>query len=120
MSVVPQQVPALRRNDRVGLAVCVGVGVVAVVGLCEILVLWRHLGRVADFAAGDPGVTLEQLGEGVKALAMFDVVTRVGLLASFVMLLIWLRTARANAEVLCGAAHRRSRGWVVGAWFCPV
>lgn len=105
MSVAPH-VPGVYRNDKVGVAVCVAVGVVGVVGVWETLVLWRHLGRAADYASGEPGVTLEQLAEGVKALTMFDMVARIGLLASGIMLMIWLSRARGNAEVLCRAGHR--------------
>jgi Domain of unknown function (DUF4328) len=42
------------------------------------------------------------------------------LIMSAVVLLWWLWRARTNAEQLCHTTHRRSRGWVIGAWFCPV
>jgi hypothetical protein len=119
MSVTPQE-PVLHRNDKVGVAVCVGVGVVAIFGVCESVVLWRHLGRAEGYAAGEPGVTLEQLAEGVKALTTFDAISRVGLLASGITLMIWLWAARKNAEALCRAGHRLGRGWVIGGWVCPV
>lgn len=34
--------------------------------------------------------------------------------------LVWLWRTRRNAETLCQARHRRSRGWVVGSWICPI
>ncbi|MFI9355819.1 DUF4328 domain-containing protein [Streptomyces lydicus] len=35
--------------------------------------------------------------------------------------LVWLWRARINSELMSGAAaHRRARGWVVGAWTTPV
>ncbi|MFI6865697.1 DUF4328 domain-containing protein [Nocardia sp. NPDC050406] len=41
-------------------------------------------------------------------------------LASAVLFIVWMWRARLNAEALCLARHRRSRGWVIGGWFCPV
>jgi Domain of unknown function (DUF4328) len=28
--------------------------------------------------------------------------------------------ARLDAEIVCGAPHRRGRGWIVGSWITPV
>jgi hypothetical protein len=62
--------------------------------------------------------------------------TIVVMIAAGVVFLVWLWRARLNAEwigeldVLRGSVdgevtpvvnlHRRSRGWVIGGWFCPV
>jgi len=119
MSLYPQA-PVLHRNIKFGTAVCVSVGLVAALGIWETFVLWRHLGNAVDYAAGAPGVTAQDLAEGVQALTMFDVVTRVGLLASGILVMVWLWAARENAEVLCRANHRHAVGWVIGGWFCPV
>jgi hypothetical protein len=115
-----QQAPVLPRKVRAGTAVCAGVGVVAALSIWETFALWRHLGKAVDYAAGAPGVTSQDLAEGIKALTMFDVVTRVGLLASAILVIVWLWAARENAEVLCRARHRHTAGWVIGGWFCPV
>jgi hypothetical protein len=42
-------------------------------------------------------------------------------IAAGVAFVVWLWRARINAELMSGAAaHRRSRGWVVGGWAAPV
>lgn len=42
-------------------------------------------------------------------------------IAAGVALIVWMRRARINAELMSGAAaHRRSRGWVVAGWITPV
>ncbi|MFC9997052.1 DUF4328 domain-containing protein [Nocardia sp. NPDC127526] len=41
-------------------------------------------------------------------------------IATGIAFLIWLWRARRNAETLCAARHRRSMGWILGGWFCPV
>lgn len=42
------------------------------------------------------------------------------LIAGGTVFLVWLWRARRNAEALSAVRHRRSIGWVIGAWFCPV
>ncbi|MBC6446444.1 DUF4328 domain-containing protein [Actinokineospora xionganensis] len=42
------------------------------------------------------------------------------LVVTAVVFVVWLRRARLNSETICEVAHRRSRGWVVGSWVCPV
>ncbi|MEU5539042.1 DUF4328 domain-containing protein [Streptomyces sp. NPDC020362] len=43
------------------------------------------------------------------------------MIAAGVAFIVWLWRARINAELMSGAAaHRRSRGWVVGGWVGPV
>lgn len=42
------------------------------------------------------------------------------LLVAGVVFICWLWRARLNAELLCPAEHRRSRGWIIGSWFCPI
>lgn len=37
-----------------------------------------------------------------------------------VLFVAWLWRARRNAEWLCVGRHTRSRGWVIGAWICPI
>nr|WP_237694763.1 DUF4328 domain-containing protein [Streptomyces sp. SID5468] len=42
-------------------------------------------------------------------------------IAAGIAVLVWLWRARINSELMSdAAAHRRSRGWVVGAWATPV
>lgn len=42
-------------------------------------------------------------------------------IAAGVVFLVWLWRARINSELTGGIAeHRRSRGWVIGGWICPV
>lgn len=40
--------------------------------------------------------------------------------ATGVLMIVWVYQARLNAELICTAQHRRARGWAIGAWFCPV
>ncbi|MGW0252061.1 outer membrane protein assembly factor BamB family protein [Nocardia goodfellowii] len=41
-------------------------------------------------------------------------------LGAGVTVITWLWRARRNSEAMCAARHRRSIGWVIGGWFCPV
>jgi len=52
-------------------------------------------------------------GETALALAVF--------LAAGIAFLLWITRVRGNAELLAGPeSQRRSRGWAVGGWICPV
>ncbi|WP_369390587.1 DUF4328 domain-containing protein [Streptomyces sp. CG1] len=83
---------------------------------------WRGYFVVHDFLAGK--ATLAD----VQAADSDTLATLAGTwswflagIAAGVPFLVWLWRARINAELIGGtAAHRRSRGWVIGAWASPV
>jgi hypothetical protein len=39
---------------------------------------------------------------------------------TLVLFVVWLWRVRSNAELFCEAEHRHARGWVAGAWLCPI
>jgi hypothetical protein len=81
---------------------------------------WHRYLVAADYVAGEPGtgvadlVSADNLAMGAVWLAFL------ALVAAATVFLTWLWRARVNAERLCRAEHRWSRGWTVGAWFVPV
>lgn len=81
---------------------------------------WRRYEVAEDYVAGEPGVGIADLVSADNAAmgAVWLVVIAFG--AAGTMFLTWLWRARENAERLCRAEHRWSRGWTVGAWFVPV
>jgi hypothetical protein len=42
------------------------------------------------------------------------------MIATAVVFIVWFYRARNNADVFGGRFQRRSRGWAIGGWFCPV
>ena len=81
---------------------------------------WHRYRVATDFVAEEPGVGIADL-VSADNLAMGAVwLTVLALLAAAAVFLTWLWRARVNAERLCRAEHRLSRGWTVGAWFVPV
>jgi hypothetical protein len=81
---------------------------------------WRRYQVAADYVAGEPGVGVADL-VSVDNQAMGAVWLAVLALAGAgLVFLTWLWRARVNAERLCRAEHRWSRGWTIGAWFVPV
>ena len=81
---------------------------------------WHRYALARDYVAGDPGVTDADL-VGADNLSMgLAVAGPLLYVAAGVVFMVWLWRARANAEYLCEGRHRRSRGWVIGGWFCPV
>ncbi|MFF7024632.1 DUF4328 domain-containing protein [Streptomyces klenkii] len=80
---------------------------------------WRDYFVVRDYLAGTATEADLDAADSFSALATWP--TLPARIAAGVAFLIWLWRARINAELLAGpAAHRRSRGWVVGAWVAPV
>jgi len=81
---------------------------------------WHRYQVAADYVAGEPGtgvadlVSADNQAMGAVWLSLF------GLIAAGMMFLTWLWRARVNAEHLCRAEHRWSRGWTIGSWFVPV
>jgi hypothetical protein len=75
---------------------------------------------------------LSRLGHDPASVSMADANssdTTVGALSLIALLLLigtgvvfisWLYRARNNADVFGGHVQRRSRGWAIGGWFCPV
>jgi hypothetical protein len=81
---------------------------------------WHRYTVATDFVAGEPGVGIADL-VGADNAAMGAVwLMLLALFAAAAMFLTWLWRARLNAERLCRARHRWSRGWTIGAWFVPV
>jgi hypothetical protein len=81
---------------------------------------WHRYQVAADYVAGEPDVGVADL-VSADNLAMGAVwLTVLALGAAATVFLTWLWRARVNAERLCRAEHRWSRGWTVGAWFVPV
>lgn len=83
---------------------------------------WRSYLLVHDYLAGRR-TAADVLAADSDALANLGSVW-VSLLAwtaTGITWLVWLWRARGNSELMSGvAAHRRSRGWVVGGWMAPV
>lgn len=81
---------------------------------------WHRYLVAADYVAGEPGVGVADL-VSADNLAMGAVwLAFLALVAAATVFLTWLWRTRLNAERLCRAEHRWSRGWTVGAWFVPV
>jgi hypothetical protein len=81
---------------------------------------WHRYQVAAAFVAEEPGVGIADLVSADNLAAGAVWLTVLALLAATAVFLAWLWRARVNAELLCRAEHRLSRGWTVGAWFVPV
>ncbi|MER6385834.1 DUF4328 domain-containing protein [Streptomyces sp. NPDC001250] len=83
---------------------------------------WRDYVVVHDYLAGK--ATLADLqaadSDALTSVLGFWPAFLVWAVAG-VAFLVWLWRARINAELIGGAAaHRRSRGWTIGAWLTPI
>lgn len=80
---------------------------------------WHRYQVAADYVAGEPGVGVADLVSADNVAMGAVWLTFLALVAAAMVFLTWLWRARINAERLCPAEHRWSRGWTVGAWFVP-
>ena len=80
---------------------------------------WHRYQVVTDYVVGEPGVGLADLVSADNLAMGAAWLTFLALVATAMVFLTWLWRARENAERLCRARHRRSRGWTTGAWFVP-
>lgn len=116
----PVRVVPKRRISGLGVAAMVLVGVVAVLDIATTWTTWYSYGVVEDYVAGVAGVTDADL-DGADGISwVVGLVYVAGFVAAGIVFVTWLSRARANAESLVHAPHRRGRGWVVGSWICPV
>jgi hypothetical protein len=112
--VVPPQATGSAKAARTGQAVSILIWVSAICGLLLTVSDWHtYLVFKDDLQSYDP----DHIGT-VELVALL--VALVPGVAAAVMFIIWLRQVRGNAERFCKAPHRRSRGWLVWGWICPV
>lgn len=108
-----------RRLSGLTLATTVLIAVVVVLDIASTWTTWNAYSLVSDYVSG-AGVTESDLTEADETIAVVARMFLAALLAAGVLFIIWLWQARANAEQICQAQHRRARGWIIGSWICPV
>jgi hypothetical protein len=126
--VVPQYRP-LRAVAIVSI-VLMGLSMLAAVLQC--VLMWRSYDDVKRLVYGL--LSDEEIERGIESIAgagpFLDLLGYL-LLGTGIAFLIWLWRARDNVDVLyapyathpsapVSGPHRRSPGWVVGSWFCPI
>jgi uncharacterized protein DUF4328 len=120
MNDVRAAVLPIRRVGGLGTAVSVLVGVVVAMDLVSTWTTWNAYGLVRDYVNRVNAVAAADLDSADDTSSTVGWGYTAVLVAAGVVFVTWLWRARVNAEALCPAPHRRSRGWAVGAWICPV
>src|SRR5262249_24962681 len=69
----------------------------------------------------DPGsVPLAEANSSDATVGTVSLISLLLLIATGVVFIVWFYRARNNADVFGGNFQRRSRGWAIGGWFCPI
>lgn len=110
----------LRKIGGLGVMSSVLIGLVAGLGVVSTWTFWKGIGVAERYVAGVGGVSEADLARAEEADTLATRLYVVAFVLASVIFVIWLWRARANAEALCPAPHRRARGWTIGAWICPV
>jgi hypothetical protein len=116
----PVRVVPKRRVSGLGVAATVLIGVVVVLDIASTWITWYSYWLVEDYLAGVAGATEADLNNADDLSWIMALAYLTGFVAAGIVFVTWLGRARANAESLAPAWHRRGRGWVVGSWICPV
>lgn len=130
---VPPQFRPLRAVSIVSI-VLMGLSVIAAVIQC--VLLWRSYDEVKRLVYGL--LSDQEIEHGVESIAgtgpFLNLVSYL-LIGTAIAFLLWLWRARENVDFLFSPfapqptapqpmppqrLHRRSSGWVVGSWFCPI
>jgi len=104
------------RGLAVAAAVCIALSVFASGALSW--TQWLEYRVAADFAAGTATLAEAYMADRLSGILRWVVAALTVLDAA--VFLGWLWRARLNAESLSLSVHRLGRGWVVGAWICPI
>ncbi|WP_436492505.1 DUF4328 domain-containing protein [Actinokineospora sp. HUAS TT18] len=81
---------------------------------------WDSYFVAQRFLWDDPAVSADDLYAADDRTTLLALIYLFALAISGVVFITWLYRARKNAELLCDAEHRRSRGWLIGGWFVPI
>ncbi|CRK60136.1 hypothetical protein [Alloactinosynnema sp. L-07] len=81
---------------------------------------WDSYFLAQRFLWNDPGVSAFDLYAADDRIVRLTLIYLFALAISGVIFITWLYRARKNSEILCDAEHRRSRRWLIGAWFVPI
>jgi hypothetical protein len=102
-------------------ALTVMLPIVALVSVVVLIELTRRLDLLGQIKDGDvsPGL-VDRANDSDSAVAGWSLLYAVAVLATGIVFIIWLYRARMNAQALGGRFQRRSPGWAIGGWFCPV
>jgi hypothetical protein len=119
----PQQMArpvSYRRVGGVGTAAAILIGIAVVFDFASTWTTWNTYWVVTDYYAGEAGVTDSDMYEVDETTAVVGLGYLAAIVAAGIVFIVWLWLARLNAEMFCSARHRRARGWVIGAWICPI
>ena len=112
--------PPLRQLRGIGFVAILFIGITAILDAVLTVKCWNLYDLAVAYVQGED-VTEDDGIAAIQTLSVVLVITAVVLIVTGVVFLVWLWRARINAEILGGPdTQRRSRGWTIGAWFCPV
>lgn len=116
----PAPTPYTRSITGLGVAtqILLAVQFAATIGLLFPVLHQRNL---IDKIRSDPAsVTLSQAQDADHAVSAVALVVLLLYIATGVVWIIWFHRARTNVESWGARFQRRSAGWAIGAWFCPI
>jgi uncharacterized protein DUF4328 len=118
--LLPRETLELSPVRGLATAVTVLVGATCVASVFSTWTDWSRYQTGRDYLADVPGMTDQDLSDADDLAVTGGVLYGAVLVATAIVVIVWLWRARRNAEWLHDAEHRLTRGWVAGSWFVPV
>jgi hypothetical protein len=104
-----------------GVAVQALLGVNIVITMAAFVAASRERAIFGRLKEGTGSVTQDQAESVDLFYSAASFLSLCALLVTGVVVIVWLFRARKNVDALGrGASQRRSAGWAIGAWFCPI
>ncbi|HVK22272.1 MAG TPA: DUF4328 domain-containing protein [Actinokineospora sp.] len=116
----PARYITLRPVRATGVAAGALIGVAIAASLAVAWATWDGYFLVQRYLWDDPAVGISDLDAADDRTSNLNWIYIAALVAAGVVYVTWLYRARWNSEILCDAEQRRSKGWVIGSWICPV
>jgi hypothetical protein len=93
---------------------------VLLASLAQLAALGNRYNLLQEIRDDPTSVTVAEADRADAGVAFGVIAYLLLVIATGIVFIVWFHRARGNADLLGGHYQRRSRGWAIGGWFCPV
>jgi Domain of unknown function (DUF4328) len=110
-----------RAAGAIGAVASVLIVLVAILDVVAVFKVWRAESLISDFVNTGGATSTGDMLDAANSVDSFRLIASLALLVAGIVFLVWVSRARNNAERFGGPdSQRRSRGWAVWGFICPV
>ena len=109
-----------RPLGELAIAVRILLGLVVLADLFRLLTLVNQATLLQSLESDPASVTIAAANDSDEQVGIAGFAYLPILLATSIVFIIWFYRARKNVDTYGPSRQRRSPGWAIGGWFCPV